>query len=227
MAGHALKAGGQTPTTWEMAARLTSPVRVLLLGAVPGIALVGLFRTGAIGGVAFQAGLTVLFLLGAVLVLSRGVLRSSSRRGWLALGLALVAGMTGNALTGWDVLGLAVPEIVGIALGASAFLLSVAGLAFMLADRPSRLPLGAALDGMTGALVAQAVIAAILFSPVKGALEDGFDVVVLLYPLADVLLMGLVAAAVAHGVVLLPGGVAVGVVVVLEAVEVEERERGL
>ena len=74
-------------------------------------------------------------------------------------------------------------------------LLSVAGLAFMLADRPSRLPLGAALDGMTGALVAQAVIAAILFSPVKGALQDGFDVVVLLYPLADVLLMGLVAAA--------------------------------
>ena len=199
MAGDALKAGGQTPTTWEMAARLTPPVRVLLLGAVPGIALVGLFRTGAIGGAAFQAGLTVLFLLGAVLVLSRGVLRSSSRRGWLALGLALVAGMTGNALTGWDVLGLAVPEIVGIALGASAFLLSVAGLAFMLADRPSRLPLGAALDGMTGALVAQAVIAAILFSPVKGALEDGFDVVVLLYPLADVLLMGLVAAAVAHG----------------------------
>ena len=199
MAGDALKAGGQTPTTWEMAARLTPPVRVLLLGAVPGIALVGLFRTGAIGGAAFQAGLTVLFLLGAVLVLSRGVLRSSSRRGWLALGLALVAGMTGNALTGWDVLGLAVPEIVGIALGASAFLLSVAGLAFMLADRPSRLPLGAALDGMTGALVAQAVIAAILFSPVKGALQDGFDVVVLLYPLADVLLMGLVAAAVAHG----------------------------
>ena len=52
---------------------------------------------------------------------------------------------------------------------------------------------------MTGALVAQAAIAAILFSPVKGALQDGFDVVVLLYPLADVLLMGLVAAAVAHG----------------------------
>ena len=69
----------------------------------------------------------------------------------------------------------------------------------MLADRPSRLPLGAALDGMTGALVAQAVVAAVLFSPVKGALQDGFDVVVLLYPLADVLLMGLVAAAVAHG----------------------------
>ena len=69
----------------------------------------------------------------------------------------------------------------------------------MLADRPSRLPLGAALDGMTGALVAQALVAAILFSPVRGALQDGFDVVVLLYPLADVLLMGLVAAAVAHG----------------------------
>ena len=91
------------------------------------------------------------------------------------------------------------PELVDIALGAGAFMLSVAGLAFMLADRPSRLPLGAALDGMTGALVAQAVVAAVLFSPVKGALQDGFDVVVLLYPLADVLLMGLVAAAVAHG----------------------------
>ena len=154
---------------------------------------------GAIGGAAFQAGLTVLFLLGAGLVLARGVLRSSSRRGWIALGLALVAGMTGNALTGWAGLGADVPELVGIALGAGAFLLSVAGLAFMLADRPSRLPLGAALDGMTGALVAQAVVAAILFSPVKGALQDGFDVVVLLYPLADVLLMGLVAAAVAHG----------------------------
>ena len=88
--------------------------------------------------------------------------------------------MTGNALTGWAVLGLDVPDVVGIALGASAFLLSVAGLAFMLADRPSRLPLGAALDGMTGALVAQAVIAAILFSPVQDALQGGFDVVVLL-----------------------------------------------
>ena len=43
------------------------------------------------------------------------------------------------------------------------------------------------------------MVAAVLFSPVKGALQDGFDVVVLLYPLADVLLMGLVAAAVAHG----------------------------
>jgi two-component system, cell cycle response regulator len=182
-----------------MASRLSPPVRVLLLGAVPGIALTGLFRAGAIGGSAFQAGLTALFLLGTGLVLARGALRSSSRRGWITLGLALVAGMTGNALTGWAELGLDVPELVGIALGAGAFVLSVAGLAFMLADRPSRLPLGAALDGMTGALVAQAVVAAVLFSPVRGALQDGFDVVVLLYPLADVLLMGLVAAAVAHG----------------------------
>ena len=101
-----------------MASRLSPPVRVLLLGAGPGIALTCLFQAGAIGDSAFQAGLTVLFLLGAGLVLARGALRSSSRRGWIVLGLALVAGMTGNALTGWAELGLDVPELVGIALGA-------------------------------------------------------------------------------------------------------------
>jgi two-component system cell cycle response regulator len=182
-----------------MAARLSPPVRVLLLGAVPALILVGLLRTGSISDVAFQCGLTVLLLTGAGLVLARGVLHAPWRRGWLALGVAVSVGMTGNALTGWVPLGADVPDVLAIALGATAFVLSVVGLAFMLVDRPSRLPLSAALDGMTGALVAQAVIAVILLAPVKGELQNGFDVVVLLYPLADALLMGLVAAVVAHG----------------------------
>jgi two-component system, cell cycle response regulator len=182
-----------------MAARLSPPVRVLLLGAAPALILIALFRTGSIGAVVFQSGLTALLLAGSGLVLARGVLRAPCRRGWLTLGVATVTGMTGNALTGWAPLGASVPDALGVGLGATALVLSVTGLTFMLADRPRKLPLSAALDGMTGALAAQAVIAAILLAPVKGALQDGFDVVVLLYPLADVLLMGLVAAAVAHG----------------------------
>ena len=181
-----------------MAARLTPSLRILLPGAALALALVVAFRTGSIGESAYQTGLTALFALGSGLVLARGLLRRSSRRGWLVLGLAMTVGMTGNALTGWTEIGLDVPDAVGVALGATAFVLSATGLAFMLADRPSRLPLAAALDGMTGALVAQAVIAVILLAPVKGALQDGFDVVVLV-SLGDVLLMGLVAAAVAHG----------------------------
>ena len=177
-----------------MTVRVTQPLRVVLAGTVPALALVALLRAGALGDVGFQVALTVLLLVGSGLVLVRGVLRASSRRGWLALGAALAAGMTGNALTGWAEIGLHVPDALGVALGAAAFALSILGVAFMLADRPSRLPLGAALDGMTGALVAQAVIALILLAPVKDALQDGFDVVVLLYPLGDVLLMGLVAA---------------------------------
>ena len=182
-----------------MPVRFTRPLRVVLVGTGPALALVALLRSGALGDVGFQIALTALLLSGAGLVLARGVLRASSRRGWLALGAALAIGMTGNALTGWAEIGLDVPDVLGVALGAAAFALSILGVAFMLADRPSRLPLGAALDGMTGALVAQAVIALILLAPVKDALRDGFDVVVLLYPLGDVLLMGLVAASVAHG----------------------------
>ncbi len=181
-----------------MASRPAPAVRVLVAGTLP-LALVVLFRTGSIGDVAFQAGLTALFLIASGLVLARGILLSSSRRGWLALGLAITVGMTANALTGWAQIGLHVPEQVGVLLAVAAFVLSVLGLGFMLAHRPSRLPLGAALDGMTGALVAQAVIALFLLAPVEDALANGFDVVVLVYPLGDVLLMGLVAAGVAHG----------------------------
>jgi diguanylate cyclase (GGDEF)-like protein len=183
----------------EMAVRLTQPLRVVLTGTGPALALVVALRAGALGDVGFQVALSILLLAGSGLVVARGVLRVSSRRGWLALGAALVAGMSGNALTGWAEIGLHVPDALGVALGAAAFALSILGVTFMLADRPSRLPLGAALDGMTGALVAQAVIALILLAPVKDELRDGFDVVVLLYPLGDVLLMGLVAACVAHG----------------------------
>jgi two-component system, cell cycle response regulator len=177
----------------------TAARRVLLAGALLTAGLAALARTGTLGASGFQAALTVLLLLGTALVVARGIARSASRRGWLTLGAALAVGMTGNALIGWKELGLAVPSAVATILGTAAFALSVAGLAFMLADRPSRLPLGAALDGTTGALVAEAVIAVLVLGPHKEALQDGLDVVVLLYPLADVLLMGLVAAAVAHG----------------------------
>jgi diguanylate cyclase (GGDEF)-like protein/putative nucleotidyltransferase with HDIG domain len=182
-----------------MTARPTAALSVLVTGTALAAVLVALFRTGTIGESAFQAGFTVLLLLGAALVLTRAVRRPTMRRGWLALGAAVLLGMTSNALTGWTEIGLDVPEALSMGLAGCAFVLSVTGLAFMLMDRPSRLPLGAALDGMTGALVAQAVIAVLLLEGVKHDLQDGFDIVVLLYPLGDVVLMGLVAAAVAHG----------------------------
>jgi diguanylate cyclase (GGDEF)-like protein len=182
-----------------MSSRTRSALLVLLTGGLLAGALVVLLRSGTISATAYQVAYSVLLMLGAGLVIARGLTRAGSRRGWLTLGAALVAGMSSNALTGWADLGLAPPEAVGIGLSAVAFGLSVTGLAFMLADRPSRLPRAAALDGLTGALVAQALIALILLGPVKDALRDGFDVVVVVYPLGDVALMGLVAAAVAHG----------------------------
>jgi two-component system cell cycle response regulator len=182
-----------------MSLRTTAAVLVLLTGGLLTGALAALFHTGTIGATAYQAGYTATLILGAGLVIARGLRRHESRRGWLTLGAAVAVGMTGNALTGWEELGIDPPDSVGIALGAVAFALSITALAFMLADRPGRLPLAAALDGLTGALVAQALIAVILLGPVKDALHDGFDVVVVLYPLGDVVLMGLVAAAVAHG----------------------------
>jgi diguanylate cyclase (GGDEF)-like protein len=182
-----------------MSTRPRAALVVLLSGGLLTCALAVLLRTGTVGTTAYQAAYTAILLLGACLVITRGLRRPGSRRGWLTLGAALAVGMTGNALTGWAGLGLDAPEVVGIAFGAGAFALSVTALAFMLADRPSRLPLGAALDGLTGALVAQALIALMLLGPAKDALHDSFDIVVVLYPLADVVLMGLVAAAVAHG----------------------------
>jgi hypothetical protein len=107
--------------------------------------------------------------------------------------------MGGNALTGWAPVGLHVPEAVSVALAVVAFVLSITGLGLMIAARPGRLPLAAALDGMTAALVIQAVAGLILLAPVRHELRDGLGLVVVLYPLGDVLLMGLVAAVVAHG----------------------------
>jgi two-component system cell cycle response regulator len=182
-----------------MATRLPAAHRTLLAGVALIGALALLVRTGAISHTLFQAGFSILVLSAAGLVFLSGARRRSNRRGWLTLGVAMSLGMSANALAGWQELGVTVPEAVGVALGAVAFTLSVTGLAFMLIDRPSRLPLAAALDGMTGALVAQAVIAALLLEPVSDALRSQFDVVALVYPLGDVLLMGLVAAAVAHG----------------------------
>ena len=173
--------------------------RVLTAGAVPLCVLASAFHAGLIGAVAFQAGLTALLALGSALVLAGGARRGASRRGWLVVGAAVSVGMAGNALGGWQPLGLGTPEWLRAAPAAAAFVLSITGVVLVLAARPTRLPVGAALDGMTGALVAQAIVAGLLVQPVMQDSRTGLDVLTLAFPLAEVLLLGLVAAGVAHG----------------------------
>jgi two-component system, cell cycle response regulator len=175
------------------------PLRILSVGIVLAAGLAVLVHTGAIGPVAYQAGLSALLLAGVGLVLARALVRDVLRRGWIAISGALAAGMASVALIGWEQIVGGPIEALRIAFAAAAFTLSLTGIVLMAADRPGGLPLGAILDGMTAALVAQAVIAAVLLSPASELTRNGFDPAIVLYPLGDVLLMGIVGAAVAHG----------------------------
>jgi two-component system, cell cycle response regulator len=175
------------------------PLRILSVGIVLAAGLGVLVHTGAIGPVAYQAGFSALLLAGVGLVLARALVRGVLRRGWIAISGALAAGMASVALIGWEQIVGGPIEALRIAFAAAAFTLSLTGIVLMAADRPGGLPLGAILDGMTAALVAQAVIAAVLLSPASELTRNGFDPAIVLYPLGDVLLMGIVGAAVAHG----------------------------
>jgi diguanylate cyclase (GGDEF)-like protein/putative nucleotidyltransferase with HDIG domain len=186
-------------TTLMMIGRPTAPWRILAAGVALSACLALLVHSGAIGHVAYQAGLSALLLAGVLLVFVRALRRDGLRRGWVVLSFALFTGMGSVVLIGWEQLAVSPSQAVRTGLAAAAFLLSISGLAVMLADRPNRMPLGALLDGMTAALVAQAAIAGLLLSPTTALTHDGFDAAILLYPLGDVLLMGLVGAAVAHG----------------------------
>jgi diguanylate cyclase (GGDEF)-like protein len=186
-------------TTKEVIGVPTPPLRILVAGTVSAAGLAVLVHTGAIGPIAYQAALSALLLAGVVLVLVRAQRRDVLRRGWVAIGGALAAGMASVALIGWEQLLGGPIEALRIVLAAAAFTLSLVALVLMAADRPGALPLGAILDGMTAALVVQAAIAAVLLSPARELTRNGFDPAIVLYPLADVLLMGVVGAAVAHG----------------------------
>jgi diguanylate cyclase (GGDEF)-like protein len=186
-------------TTAHMTGVPAAPVRILVAGTVLAAGLAALVHAGAIGPAVYQASLSALLLAGVALVLVRALRRDVLRRGWIAITGALAAGMASVALIGWEQLVGGPIEVLRIALAAAAFTLSLAALVFVAADRPGFMPLGAILDGMTAALVAQAVIAAVLLSPATELTRNGFDPAIVLYPLGDVLLMGLVGAAVAHG----------------------------
>jgi two-component system, cell cycle response regulator len=117
------------------------------------------------------------------------------RGAWLMFSLAIAAN------TATEVLELARPGPVthaaGAVVGTATFPLAIGALVLMTRARLGRLRPIAWLDGMTGAVVVQTILAVVILAP--AARHDAHlghpDPLALLYPLADLLILGVVAAA--------------------------------
>jgi diguanylate cyclase (GGDEF)-like protein len=140
-------------------------------------------------------------IAGAALCGARAVVRRRDRVAWsaIALGLALyAAGDLYYQLAWGDANSVPVPSMSdALYLGFYPFV--YLGIALLLRSRIGRLPAGLWLDGLIGALAAAAVGAALMFATVLSnthgaALTVATD---LAYPLADVLLFGIVIGVIA------------------------------
>jgi two-component system, cell cycle response regulator len=134
----------------------------------------------------------------AAAVLLRGIRLETERAAWLCLGAGLLLWALGQTYYS-VVLYYASPapfpspaDLGFLAFYPAAYL----GLAFLMRARTKRDSF-AWMDGLIGALAAAAIVAALVFPPVLDALEgSALGVVVsLAYPCADLILLGLVAAA--------------------------------
>jgi two-component system, cell cycle response regulator len=96
-------------------------------------------------------------------------------------------------------------------VGTATFPLAIGALVLMTRARLGRLRPIAWLDGMTGAVVVQTLLALVILAPARHGAHHGHpDSFALLYPLADLLILGVVAAASAESGWRLNGWIAIG-----------------
>jgi two-component system, cell cycle response regulator len=173
-----------------------------------GVLCVGGFAAATAGPTSpgSAAGLEIAFngmaALATLLILLRAVREPAERRAWIALGAAVGSSIVANAAIGWASIGNpGVLAPIGIVGGIAAFPLGICALVWLLKQRVGKLPAIAAIDGLTGAFVVQTVIALALLGPVERELaaQGVFHSLALLYPLADLLAVGVIAAAAAKG----------------------------
>jgi diguanylate cyclase (GGDEF)-like protein len=140
-------------------------------------------------------------IAGAALCGARAVARRRDRAAWsaIAIGLAFyAAGDMYYSLVWGDANSVPVPSMAD-ALYLSFYPAIYLGLALLLRSRVGRLPSGLWLDGLIGALAVAALGAALMFGPVLSNTSGAVLTVAtnLAYPLADLLLFGIVVGVIA------------------------------
>jgi diguanylate cyclase (GGDEF)-like protein len=139
-----------------------------------------------------------LTLFGAALVAARGWLVADERLAWLLLTAAMVSSAAGDIA--YAVLGAEAPwPSIADALYLGFYPLAYAALVLLLRSHVGRLSAAVWLDGLTAGLALAAAAAAWAFGPISAA-TGGSAVAVMVglaYPLGDLLLIAVAAAAVA------------------------------
>lgn len=179
------------------------------------VALLGILCFGSHGAVTTGAFAT-LGVIASGLVALRAVRVRAERLAWSTFAVALVANATTEVLELSGGAG-AVAAASAVA-GVLTFLLAIAALALRVRARLGRLRAIAWLDGMTGALVVQMILGLWILGPAAGRYVDaGHSAwsLTLLYPLADLVFVGIVVAATAETGWRLSGWTAIGLGLVL------------
>jgi two-component system, cell cycle response regulator len=129
--------------------------------------------------------------LGCLLIALRPAAYAVERSAWVLFALAITANTTTEVLEVWAPGGhTSVAETV---FGIATFPLAVIALVMMIRTRLGHLRAIAWLDGMTGALVVMTILAIAVLAP--AATGGTGNAAKLVYPLADLLILGVVAAA--------------------------------
>jgi diguanylate cyclase (GGDEF)-like protein/putative nucleotidyltransferase with HDIG domain len=175
------------------------------------VVAVGVLATAApialqVGGAtpaAVQVAFGVLVTLAVAVTFAGARARAAERAIWPIVGATLAFNALCEVGAGWSqIVGGGPWGAISVAAGVMVVPLAIASLLLLLRERVGRLRAVASLDGLTLALVVQTLIALALLGPVEHALADrGFTAsITLLYPLADLLVVGVVGAAAAqHG----------------------------
>jgi diguanylate cyclase (GGDEF)-like protein len=140
---------------------------------------------------------------GAALILARAALRRDERTAWLLLGLGVSAWVLGELYFTAVLWSDASPPVPSLADAGYLSLppLVFAGLVLLARSRIRGLPITLLLDGVTAGLAVGSVSAAVVFKPVLRAV-GGHPIAVatnLSYPVADLLLLGLICGVLVIG----------------------------
>jgi two-component system cell cycle response regulator len=181
------------------------PIRVTLLLLGGWVAASELHALGAswlpVGPVKWLH--VVVMALGAALCLLRAAMRREERWAWLLLGLGVTAWVAGEfyfTAVLWTDASPPVPSPADVGY-LSLPPLVFAGLVVLARTRIRGLPKTLWVDGLTAGLAAGAVSAAVVFQPILKALGGSRAAIVtnLSYPVADLLLIGLICGLLAVG----------------------------
>jgi diguanylate cyclase (GGDEF)-like protein len=139
-----------------------------------------------------------LTLCGAALVAARGWLVADERRAWLLLSAGMVSSAAGDIA--YSAMGADAPwPSLADPLYLGFYPLAYAALTLLLRSHAQRLPAAVWLDGLTAGLALAGAAAALAFGPISAATGGSALAVVvgLAYPLGDLLLIAVAAAAAA------------------------------